>query len=206
MANNTGVDATTVKEFCHLCLWVRRVWRSRRLVFDDNPQAVDCKYSSAPYFLNMMATVFQEYSLQRIVMLHDPAEQAGKANLTIAYIVARGQWDTGVRKQLEDLKVKLDAFAGNLRQVRNKLLSHSDLNTVTGGKGNLGAFDEGADTDYFRSLQEFVNIIHDKMVGGIFPLDVAMDDNDALAFARMIHEDCERRKGILARLATGRVP
>ena len=55
MANNTGVDATTVKEFCHLCLWVRRVWRSRRLVFDDNPQAVDCKYSSAPYFLNMMA-------------------------------------------------------------------------------------------------------------------------------------------------------
>ena len=183
-----------MKEFCHLCLWAHRVWRARRLIFDDNPQAREFSRWIAPHFLDMVATVFQEYALQRIVMLHDPAEQAGKTNLTLSYIVERGQWDAGVGKQLADLKARLDPFAKDLRQVRNKLLSHSDLDTIVGKIGGHGAFAEGADIAYFRALQEFVDVIHDTTVGGPFPLQVAMDDHDALAFAAMIHDDCERRK------------
>lgn len=135
-------------------------------------------------------------------MLHDPAAQSGQVNLTIPYIVEHGSWNGAIHNQLGVLQAKLESFAKELRLVRNKLLVHSDLGTAVVRSGDpLGAFKEGADVEYFRTLQEFVNVIHQEVVGGIFTLNVAMDDNDASTFRRMLDEDCERRKELLTRLA-----
>jgi hypothetical protein len=35
----------------------------------------------------------------------------------------------------------------------------------------LGAFDEGADEMYFKALHEFVNTVHEQVIGGPWPFN-----------------------------------
>jgi hypothetical protein len=83
-------------------------------------------------------------------------------------VLTYGGWSDSVRSRLEDLAKELNYFADKLRGVRNKILSHYDLATILAG-ATLGEFTEGDAMKYFEDLQEFVNIVHDQVVGGPYP-------------------------------------
>jgi hypothetical protein len=104
----------------------------------------------------------------------------GKETLSLEYVMDYGEWKPGVLEKLKSLEIKLNAFAWQIRDVRNKVLSHNDLGSIVAG-ANLGTFNKGEDEYYFESLQEFVNIIHNEVVGGPWPFDDLVI-NDVAAF------------------------
>jgi hypothetical protein len=106
--------------------------------------------------------------------------QSGQINLTVDYVVSFGGWDEETRKQLQGLRDQMVELAQKIKGARNKILSHDDLATLIEDKP-LGGFDTDADTLYFCSLQEFVNIVHDCTVGGPYPLDDLVQ-NDVQCF------------------------
>ncbi len=130
--------------------------------------------------LYRLSVISQEYLLQQIAKLHDPARQNGQDNLGIDYVFRHGGWDKDVSVKLQALKVRLDGFAKRVRPARDKMLSHIDLKAALSGS-TMGDFPKDEDVEYFKDLQEFVDVVHDAVVGGPSPFsDDARRDATAL--------------------------
>ena len=164
----SGFSQQVVKEFCSICSWTFEVWQNHKALFDDNPKQELLKSSKGAAVFARVNTISQEYVLHQIIKLHDPAVMRGNVTLGIEYIIRFGAWDQATLNSLNLLAAKLDAFAKQLRTVRNKILSHNDLEAILNG-GELGSFPEGEDVEYFNALQEFVNLVHDYEIGGPYP-------------------------------------
>lgn len=175
-------------KFYELCNWVYEVWATHRFMFDDNPDAEYLKKSIGGEFLGRLSVVTQEYVLHQIVKLHDPAVQrGGDINLGIDYVIKSGDWPPDVLNQLKQLNNRLDLLSTKLRGVRNKILSHNDFPTIM-ENSPLGSFPAGLDLDYFDSLQQFVNIVHNHVKGVPAPFnDLAI--NDVVGFLGMFRRN-----------------
>ena len=167
-------------EFCKLCGWAYEAWLNHRELFDLNPRTAELQKSLAGDELARLSVISQEYSLLQIAKLHDPAVVSGKITLGIDYVVTYGSWSPGTRTKLENLRTQLNGFGSQLRDVRNKSLSHNDLAQIVAG-ATLGEFKSGEDESYFRSLQELVDIVHGEVVGGPWPFNDLVK-NDVVAF------------------------
>jgi len=160
--------STLAEKFCHICHWTYEVWITYRIVFDDNDEAERLQRGRNGPFLKQLNTVLQEYVLQQIAKLHDPAEAKGSFNLGIPYMIDHLEWDTETKTLLQQYRVQLESFANCIKSSRNKILSHHDLTTFIVDEP-LGDFPQDADVKYFETLQKLVNLIHDKALGGPFP-------------------------------------
>jgi hypothetical protein len=178
------ISASVVLEFCKLCNWAYEVWLNHRELFDNNQRATELMNSFGRDEWARLSIISQEYSLLQIRKLHDKAVVSGKPTLGIDYVLENGGWSDSVRRSLEELKEELDGFAIQLRDARNKILSHNDLSTILAGAA-LGGFSMGADEDYFNALQEFVNTVHDEAIGGPWPFNDLVR-NDVAAFLTTI--------------------
>ena len=117
-----------------------------------------------------LSIISQEYSLLQVFKLHDKAVMNGNITLGIDYVLVYGDWSDSVRSRLKRLATELGSFAEKLQGARNKILSHYDLRTIL-AEAQLGSFPIGDDKKYFEGLQEFVNIVHDQVVGGPYPFN-----------------------------------
>ncbi|PWF43152.1 hypothetical protein C7C56_021365 [Massilia glaciei] len=95
-----------------------------------------------------------------------------------------GAWDSHTKGKLEVLQSQLHSFGAQLRGARNKSLSHNDFAAVVSGAA-LGSFKPGDDEQYFVALQEFVNIVHEEVIGGPWPFDDLVK-NDVAAFLAIL--------------------
>ena len=180
-----ALSADVVVEFCKRCDWAHEVWLNHLELFDNNPRNTELCNSSAGEEWKRLSIISQEYSLLQVVKLHDPAVMNGNITLGIDYVLTYGGWSDSVRRRLKKLATELSRFADPLRRgVRNKILSHSDLATIMAG-APLGAFDKGADEKYFKDLQEFVNTVHEQVIGGPWPFNYLVK-NDVVAFLATI--------------------
>ncbi len=165
-----AIGIPVVQEFCKLCNWAYEAWATHRVFFDDNPKADALKASHYGEPLGRLSVITQEYVLLQITKLHDPAVQRGQINLGLEYVTKFGDWDETTAIKLQRLFHDLETLAGKLRQARNKVLSHNDLSAILEAS-SLGEFEQGADIKYFETLQEFVNVVHEKAVGQLFPFN-----------------------------------
>ena len=180
-----ALSASVVEEFCSLCNRAHELWLHHLELFDNNPRRTELMKSIASCELERLFVISQEYSLLQIIKLHDKAVMNGNITLGIDYVFTYGGWSDSVRDHLEALKNKLDGFAFPLRGgVRNKILAHYDLQTIL-ARAPLGKFADGSDKKYFEDLQEFVNIVHDQVVGGPYPF-CNLVINDIAYFLRTI--------------------
>ncbi len=161
-------------KFCNLCNWAYESWVTHKLLFDEN-KTQENNIGKSAAFTCRLSIITQEYSLQQIAKLHDPAIQGNSSNLTVDYMVRFGEW--GERR--DDVKRIHDKLLGlweRLKLARNKALAHNDLETLM-ADAVLGSFAEGADEEYFAALQALVNEVHEKWVGGPYPFnDLAQAD------------------------------
>jgi hypothetical protein len=179
-----ALSASVVLEFCGLCNRAHELWLNHLELFDKNPRLTELMNSIAKDEFIRLSIISQEYSLLQVVKLHDPAVMKGNITLGINYVLTYGGWSDSVRACLTKLKAKLDCFASQLLDVRNKILSHNDLATIVAG-ATLGEFDEGADGKYFKALQEFVNIVHGEVIGVPYPFSETVK-SDVAFFLRTI--------------------
>ena len=179
-----ALSVSVVEEFCNLCNRAHELWLNHLELFDNNPRNAELFNSSAAKEWVRLSNISHEYSLLQVVKLHDKAVMNGNITLGIDYVLTYGGWSNSVRPRLESLAKELDGFASQLRGLRNKMLSHYDLATILAG-APLGGFAMGEDVKYFKDLQEFVNIVHDQVVGGPYPFSTNVI-NDIAYFLRTI--------------------
>jgi len=176
-----SINKDVIKKFCELCDWNHQVWMIC-LAIEENSITKNIFRGECKGFFVRFNKIMLEYAILQLVKLHDPPIQNQKTNLTLKYIVEYGDWDSETRGQLETLYRKLEELGGKsgpLKSARNNIISHYDLETVV-KEITLGAFDKGKEVEYFQVLQEFVNLIHEKSIGGPYPFDdFAKPDTDA---------------------------
>jgi len=169
-----AISKDTAIKFCELCNWVYETWVTHKRLFDDN-KTPENNIGKSPWLTNRLSIITQEYSLQQIAKLHDPAIQGNSLNLTVDYMIRFGEWG----ERAEDIKRiqnKLQGLWERLKPARNKALAHNDLETLMTDAA-LGSFPQGAGEDYFAALQALVNEVHEKWVGGPYPFnDLARAD------------------------------
>ena len=170
----------TIAEFWQLCNAAYECWVSHRALFDDNTDLDHLGRSHCAAFLAHLSIVTQRDTLHQIVKLHDPPGHIGQHNLSIAYITEYGLWDRETRMRLNGLKTRLDSFASLLREARNKITAHNDLTTRL-LRPALGRLPDGADIEYFKGLQECVDIV----VGTPQPFNMQIR-NDARVFVESL--------------------
>ena len=150
-------------KFCKVCDWAYESWVTHKLLFDDNKNA-EHTIGKAKAFTSRLSFITQEYCLQQIAKLHDPAIQRNSLNLTIDFMVRFGEWGERTA-EIEKIQANLLALWERLKPARNKALAHNDLETFMADVP-LGSFPEGADDQYFEALQALVNEVHQKWVEG----------------------------------------
>ena len=180
----TAISNDLIEEFCELCNWAFQAWATFRVLFDDNPRAAELQRSQGAPALKRLNTICHEYSLLQIAKLHDPAITFGKPTMGIDYILKYGGWSEPMLIKLKSLAEQLNMFERKLRAARNKVLSHNDLDAVM-SNSRLGSFDKNDDAKYFQKLQEFVDLVHDEVIGGPWPFDDHVR-RDAAALMAMI--------------------
>lgn len=176
----SALTSQIVDEFWEICNATHEAWLARRGLFEDNAELEQLGRTHCGTFFGHLSIVTQRDTLHQIAKLHDPAGQIGHTNLSLAYVAEYGLWDRETRMRLNALKGKLDAFAALIRQARNKLTAHNDLATILAGQP-IGQFPLGADIEYFRNLQEFVDIV----AGGQRPFNDLIR-KDALVFVESL--------------------
>jgi hypothetical protein len=178
------LSASVVRDFCTLCDKAHEYWLNYLELFDKNPRNAELCNSSVGKEWERISDISHEHSLLQIVKLHDKADMNGNINLGIDYILTNGGWSDSVRSHLEELAKQLGGFASQLLGARHKILSHNDLATIK-QNATLGEFAEGADEKYFKGLQEFVDTVHDKVIGGPWQFDDRVK-NEVAAFLATI--------------------
>ncbi|SPF44044.1 hypothetical protein SBDP1_480027 [Syntrophobacter sp. SbD1] len=170
--------------FCKLCKWTYVAWITHKSLFDKNTNP-EGTIGKIPYFTETLSKITQEYCLLQICKLHDPAKQRGSTNLTIDYMVRFGDWGSQA-KGIKAIQKRLSALWDQLKRdcVRNKILTHNDLQTSV-NNSPLGAFPEGFDDQYFQALQDFVNAVYDKWLGGPCPFD-DLAESDVKEFLELL--------------------
>lgn len=179
-----ALSPLVVEEFCKLCDWAFQTWLIHRELFDENPDAAQLQASHGAEALSLLSVITQEYALHQIAKLHDSTVVAGNVTLGIDYMVKYGGWSSTTQASLSALAQRLSQFATGLRSARNKALSHNDLAAIVAGQA-LGSFTPGEDIKYFEDLQEFVNLVHEEVIGGPFPFDDLVK-NDVIGLLSII--------------------
>lgn len=162
------ISPDVAKQFCELCNWAYECWVTHKRLFDENAKT-ETTIARAKYFTSRLSVITQEYSLLQICKLHDPAIQKSAVNITIDYIVRFGDWGADAN-EINQRALRLAALFDKLKSARNKVLAHNDLEAIMGAAA-LGEFPEGLDDEYFVVLQELVNTVHEKWLGGPYPFN-----------------------------------
>ena len=161
--------------FCQACGWAYEAWVTHKYLFDLNDKKAET-LSKADAFTSRLSTITQEYSLQQIAKLHDPAVQRKDQNVSVDFVIRFGDWGDK-EAEVKAIAARLDQFWGHLQPARNKLLAHNDLEAMQADVA-LGGFPEGEDDLYFEALQELADAVHDRWCGGVpYPFnDLAIAD------------------------------
>jgi hypothetical protein len=173
-----GLSASVVRDFCTLCDKAHEYWINHLELFDNNPRNAEICNSLAGKEWERLSVISQEYGLLQIIKLHDKAVMNGNNTLGIEYVLTYDGWSDSVRLSLETLAKELRDFAKQLVGARNKILSHNDLDTIVAG-AVLGDFADDACEKYFKDLQDFVNMVHNEVIGGPWRFDDRVENNVA---------------------------
>ena len=111
--------------FCQACCWAYQVWVTHKCLFDQNDKKADT-IGKAIAFTNRLSTITQEYSLQQIAKLHDPAKQRGGLNVSVDFVVKFGDWGDK-DAEIKEIEARLLELWEHLKSARNKVLAHNDL-------------------------------------------------------------------------------
>lgn len=175
LQNKTEMTQDIALKFCRACEWAYETWVTHKYLFDLNTNTTGILRKAAS-FSNRLSIITQEYALQQIAKLHDPAVQNNSLNVSIDLVVRFGEW--GDREaEIKAITTRLSEFWGHVSTARNKLLAHNDLKTILADE-SLGGFPEGEDDQYFSALQELVNAVSAKWSDSpVYPFnDLAIAD------------------------------
>ena len=154
-----------VEKFCGQVFWLRQVHHIYQELF-ENEESIALMERTARSFFHDLNKILLCYVLLEFSKITDPAESRGKENFSVENLVERIDWPEDIREKLSLLNEKTESFGGYIREARNKLFAHTDMETVLTGR-KIGEFPEGEDEVFLNTLHEICNITHEACFGSI---------------------------------------
>lgn len=127
----------------------------------------------APLAFHDLSAIIGEHLLLQFAKITDRAKTGRHPNLTTNYILEMLAWPEDVRAKLGKVNCRLMAFRAYIEEARSKRIAHIDLRAQMKRLERMGGFPQGADRQFLRDLQEFVDIAY----GDHLSLHVAMSDD-----------------------------
>jgi hypothetical protein len=155
--------------FSDHCVFTRSIYLHAKYLFESS--TVEDKAlmeRTASVFFSDLNRLLIEYVILQVCKITDPAQDRRKNdNQSIAFLLQHYDLtcDPAASKQLNELHARLQAFRDKLRPARDKLISHSDRQSILAGSP-LGAATDQEWAQFWLDLQEVVRIIHQIVVGG----------------------------------------
>jgi hypothetical protein len=166
------VTKKDVEDFSGHCVLIRSVWLfSMRIFRDSNEDERNTMETIAPSIFEDLAQVLKEYLIIAACRITDPANDGHKnENFTVEMFVNSFASAPATLKQLDELHKRMQKLREKILPARNKLAAHADRDAIRGGKP-LGhaSFEEWE--DFWSTLQDFVRILNEKMIGKPFEID-----------------------------------
>ena len=180
--------------FANHCVFMHSIYLHGKILFETSSEEDKVRMScAAPTFFGDLNRMFVEYMILQVCKITDPAQDFRKNdNHTIAFLLKNYDFssDPAMSQRLNQLDGRLQAFRQMLLPARNKLISHSDRQTILAGQP-LGGAPQTASDEFWLDLQSVVSIIYEKVLGTTFQINgVAMlSDADGLLKA-LKHSAC----------------
>lgn len=118
-----------IKSFVDHVTWIRGLARIVDELF-QNPAAQDIMERTAPRFLKVMNHVTINSAIGAMCRITEPAKTFGQQNLTARSIVEETRWTDGRAQEAEQIAERCDCLHQRLKERRNKLLAHNDLDAI----------------------------------------------------------------------------
>ncbi len=168
------IDKDDIKQFCDQCYTIRKLYNEYIYLYEDNKERLDLLNKTARDFFSNLQTIMIERIFLEICKITDSDNILGNNNLTIKYILKNIEQDAKKNLGLDKLSDEIHKFRNYIAPARNKIIGHSDLETIKSNK-TLGVFPKSESDKFWRNLQEFVNKIHIHYFNDTFIFDDIVD-------------------------------
>lgn len=120
--------------------------------------------SSARFFSFLLMLLMRDFYLEAAKILDPPTTKVNGAerdNLTVRQIVEKLEWTPAQKLELSKYKEKLIGFNPYLREARNRIIAHNDLETCENDVSEVvEGFDVALETDFVGTLKGFSEYLH----------------------------------------------
>lgn len=181
-----------------VCNDAHEAWKLRRALVDDNVKLADVMRSPHDYFVYQLSATLHQFALLQIAKLHDPAEMNGRLNMSLDFVVERHTWKPATLSRLTMLRSQLGVLYDAIKTLRHRILAHNDLEILE-ARLAIGAFPEGADSEYFAGLFSFVQTVWLDVDGGTCADFSSFSASDAeMAIAALLRDEAARARSAQA--------
>jgi len=169
------ITKDVIEQFCNQCYTIRALHKEYFYLYEsDNKERLDLLDKTARDFFREHRGILKERIFLEICKITDPAGSGERSNFTIEYILKEIKQDTNENLGLDELSKEIRKFREHIVPARNKIISHSDFETITSDR-TLGVFSKDAYDKFWDDLQKFVNKIHNYYFKSPFILDDRVD-------------------------------
>jgi hypothetical protein len=182
----TDRDVQIVRKFCNSYFWMLVLRRYFKELFERNERVPLQTMKRAAHFFNDLSNLIVDHFLLQAAKIMDRAKSFGRDNLSVYYLTERISWPKDIEKVLKGHVEQMEKFNELIREARNRILSHNDLETILEGK-TLGQFPVGMDKDFMETLGKFAKLVHRTCVGSPYnPTETFA--GDAIDFMKIMDE------------------
>jgi hypothetical protein len=180
--------AQDVKILAGYCVFMRSIFLHNRILFEESTgEQKEMMSRVADIFFGDLSSMLRENIILQVCRITDPAKDArGNENLTIDFLLQHFVGEPAIKRQLDELNNKLQAFRLRILPARNKLISHLDREAIRSG-APLGGVPDSEWNEFWSNLQGLVYIIYDKVVGEPPPYINAAAQSDADGLLNSLH-------------------
>lgn len=191
-----SVTKKDVELFCSTCSFFKTVYDYFDFLYSKNETRLRLLEETGGFFFADIQYVLLEYLYVQIYKITDSAQTRIKGevrdNLTVAFFAENGDFGPD-QAELELLSKSIHDFRKNIVSARNRRAAHFDRISAVENL-NLGKFAYGEFDTFLDNLQRFLNIIHNRYVGGPYDLGTFMDAQrlvQALKNSEYFREMCQ---------------
>lgn len=176
------VSRDEIRLFAEHCVYMRSVFEYYVRIFAEGTQAEYAAMEGvAPRFFEDLAQLFNEFAIVSACRVTEPwIDKFGNKNLTVEFftnILGLGRFET-LHAQLIILKASMDEHRSRIKDARDKLAVHADLDTIMSGRP-IGGATLPQWNQFWKDLGEFVSLVHQNAEGSPFDIRAAMVRGDA---------------------------
>lgn len=137
------------------CIWLRICYNTYKDLYESELSEGDSiLLQSAPGFFEDLNNILIEYCLLLSSRITDPKGKGSKQNLTISYLVDKLSDANLLTEKIQNLHDELLEYRYVIVDARNKLIAHSDRDSVL-KQDLLGAHKKEEAENFFENMQNF---------------------------------------------------